>query len=345
VTPDGGPSTGGTAVTISGSNFTTAGTTAVRFGGVSATNVNVVSSTTITCSTPAHGSGAVDVTVANDFGEDTLPGGFTFSGPPTVSGVTPSQGTTDGGTAVTITGGGFTDTGDTDVTFGGIDATSIVVVSSTTITCETPPHAEGKVDVTVSNSNGSDTLNDGFTYQGPASIHTLTYSQNGNTVTLNWGLSSPADEIVIYRGAVPVATISGSATSHTLAENDFGYYRYTVGLMVDGIRVDEAFVLVHLGKIIWDPPGGGSCTGFYVYVAEAIGNPYTTLPYGDPMSFSCDVGYCCEVPLRELYDEALIEGGKSYYLAASSYLGNPCNKVSELTDPVTFVYEVAIESP
>lgn len=74
-----------------------------------------------------------------------------------------SSGPLDGGTAVTITGIGFTDT--TSVTFGGIAGTGLVVVDDTTITVTTPAGtAAGAVDVVVSGTSGDDTLVGGFTY-------------------------------------------------------------------------------------------------------------------------------------------------------------------------------------
>ena len=49
--PNSGPTAGGTAVTITGTNFAAGAT--VTFGGTAATNVVVVSSTSITATTPA----------------------------------------------------------------------------------------------------------------------------------------------------------------------------------------------------------------------------------------------------------------------------------------------------
>ncbi|MCX6809834.1 MAG: PKD domain-containing protein [Candidatus Berkelbacteria bacterium] len=57
----------------------------VTFGGVAATNIIVVNSTTITATTPAHAAGAVDVVVTNpDTTTGTLAGGYTYE----VSGIT-----------------------------------------------------------------------------------------------------------------------------------------------------------------------------------------------------------------------------------------------------------------
>lgn len=81
---------------------------------------------------------------------------------PTVTSMTPNTGTTAGGTAVTITGKDFI--GATGVTFGGTAATSVVVVSDTSITCVTPAKTAGAKDVIVTTPAGSGTKTNGFTY-------------------------------------------------------------------------------------------------------------------------------------------------------------------------------------
>lgn len=81
---------------------------------------------------------------------------------PTITSITPNTGAEAGGTSVTITGTNLT--GATSVTFGGVAATSVVVVSSTSITCVTPAHAAGAVDVAVTTAGGTATSVGGFTY-------------------------------------------------------------------------------------------------------------------------------------------------------------------------------------
>src|ERR1019366_8306786 len=131
---------GGTAVTISGTNFAAGAT--VTFGAAAATNVVVTNSTTITATAPAGAAGAVTVTVNNPGGQSgSLASAFTYVAPPTVTSVSPNSGTTAGGTAVTITGTNFA-TGAT-VTFGGTAATNVVVTNATTITATTPAGAVG----------------------------------------------------------------------------------------------------------------------------------------------------------------------------------------------------------
>ena len=67
VSPTSGPATGGTWITITGTNF--AAGASVTLGGTVATNVVVTNSTTITATTPAHAAGNVDVVVTNTNGQ------------------------------------------------------------------------------------------------------------------------------------------------------------------------------------------------------------------------------------------------------------------------------------
>ena len=71
VSPTSGPTAGGTSVTITGANLT--GATSVRFGGIAASTVTVVSPTKIIAYSPAQSAGTVDVTV-------TTPGGVSAHG-------------------------------------------------------------------------------------------------------------------------------------------------------------------------------------------------------------------------------------------------------------------------
>jgi hypothetical protein len=72
VTPSSGPVSGATPVVISGTNFAAGAT--VTFGGIAATNVSVNNSTTITCTTPAHAAGFVNVAVTNPDAQSGLLG-------------------------------------------------------------------------------------------------------------------------------------------------------------------------------------------------------------------------------------------------------------------------------
>jgi autotransporter-associated beta strand protein len=171
--PQSGPPAGGTGVTISGTDFDTAGVL-VDFGGSAALNAVPVSSTEITCSTTVHAPGVVDVTVTNgSYGlSGKLDDGYEYMAPPTVGSIMPTVGPTNGGHSVIIFGANFA--GPAEVKFDTTVAITVEVISSTQITCSTPAHAEGQVDVTVINRRGqSDVLEDGYQYVLPATVSSI----------------------------------------------------------------------------------------------------------------------------------------------------------------------------
>jgi len=76
VNPNTGTTTGGTAITITGTNLT--GASSVRVGSGYATSVVVVNDITVTAVTPAGTAGAKNVSVTTAGGIATLTGGFTY---------------------------------------------------------------------------------------------------------------------------------------------------------------------------------------------------------------------------------------------------------------------------
>jgi len=152
VSPNLGPSSGGTTVTLSGNTFT--GATSVRFGSTQASSFTVDSSSSITATVPP-GAGTVDVTVTTPSG--TSPTGtfdrFTYQVPPTVAKLSSKSGPAAGGTSVTITGSEFT--GASSVSFGQASASSYTVNSASSITAIAPPSIGGSVDVRVTNTAGT----------------------------------------------------------------------------------------------------------------------------------------------------------------------------------------------
>ena len=137
LSPTSGPTMGGTLVTITGTSFT--GASAVDFGTTPATNVTVVSDTSITADSPA-GTGTVDVTVTTPTGTSaTSPADqFTYTVVVVPDGHGPDADNwfDAGGTPVTITGTSFT--GATAVDFGTTPAINVTVVNDTTITADSP---------------------------------------------------------------------------------------------------------------------------------------------------------------------------------------------------------------
>jgi hypothetical protein len=193
LSPNFGPTSGDTLVTLTGSNFNQALTTtkntdlqaevtSVTFDGLEATSVTIVNDTTIIARTPAHIAGPVDVmlTLPNQTGI-SLPSAYTYTPPNSIlTSLTPTSGTVLGGTPVILTGTDLT--GTTGVTFNGIPATNVVVINDTTVTAVTPADTAGVVDVTIVNPRADSTLPDAYTYISTAPLLTSIDPDSGTTL-------------------------------------------------------------------------------------------------------------------------------------------------------------------
>ncbi|NVO12427.1 MAG: autotransporter domain-containing protein [Rhodoplanes sp.] len=160
------------------------------------------------------------------FGGSTYPGDTVVSScvnapAPTVSSVAPNAGAATGGSAVVITGSGFTFA--TAVTFGGTAATSFTVNSSTQITAVAPAHAAGAVDVVVTNNVGSGTLAGGFTFNSVGTPNNVS-----TTVTLSSSLNpSQVGQAVTFTATV---ASGGGTPTGTVTFSDGGTVLGTVAL-------------------------------------------------------------------------------------------------------------------
>lgn len=161
ITPDHGTALGGTSVVIVGTTLNAV--KQVIIGGVACTGIVHTNDTHITCIVPQGSVGDSDILLRSRGGSDTEVDGYTYDSSVTCTSVTADTGPAAGGTAVTVAGTGFTNA--TSVKFGGVAATSVVIVSDISITCVTPAHAAGAVDVVVdAGTLGSGTAAGGFTY-------------------------------------------------------------------------------------------------------------------------------------------------------------------------------------
>ncbi len=259
ISPTTGSTSGGTTVTINGSGF--GSSPSVKFGSVAGTNVQVNSQgTQLTVVTPAHNTPNYHTTVTNGANTSaTTPADlFTFTQPnsPTVGGVSPSTGRLVGGDqTVTVTGTNFEVSGSsvvTGVAFGANAATSISVLSSTSLTC-VPPAGAGTVDVTVTTSNGTSPTSsaDQYVYFSPVPTVTSLGTTSGTTaggtaVQVNgtgflgatgvkFGTTAATSVVVVSdteitcvspagsAGSVDVTVTTGGGTSTTSSADQFTY--------------------------------------------------------------------------------------------------------------------------
>ncbi|WP_155413334.1 autotransporter outer membrane beta-barrel domain-containing protein, partial [Rhodopseudomonas palustris] len=232
IAPAAGPISGGTSVTITGTNLS--GATAVTIGGAAATNVIVVNATTITATTPAHAAGTVDVVVTTPGGTATGAGLYSYAAGPTVTSVSPASGPSVGGTSVTITGSNLT--GATAVSFGGAAATAVSVTSATSMTATTPAHAVGVVDVTVTTPGGSSTGAGLFSYIVAATTTTLSSSRNPSeagqavsfTATVTASGAVPTGTVTFTDGGVTIGSVALSGGTATLTTSSLTVGSHTI---------------------------------------------------------------------------------------------------------------------
>jgi hypothetical protein len=151
------PTTGtyGTSVTIQGTNLLQVST--VTFGNQSALSYSALNDSVLVAVIGAGATG--DIYLTSPGGNDTSASAFTYIQPPalTITGFAPTSGPS--GTAVTITGTGFLTT--PSVTFGGVPASRVNVMSDSVIVAYVNSGASGNVDVSA--FNGADSLA-AFTY-------------------------------------------------------------------------------------------------------------------------------------------------------------------------------------
>lgn len=169
IVPGTGSTAGGTAVTITGTNFLSGAT--VHIGGAAATNVVVVNSTQITATSPTGSQGSANILIVNpDNTAVTATAAYFFTAPAGILSLTsidPASGGAGGGQLVNVYGTGF-QSGLT-ITFGGIASTSVTVMSASTLLVRTPSGLSGTLAVTVTNpDNSSATLPTGYTFGTPA---------------------------------------------------------------------------------------------------------------------------------------------------------------------------------
>lgn len=228
LSPISGSTSGGTLVTITGTNFI--GATTVTFGGTNAPSVTVVNSTTIQVITPSKVAGPVVVIVTTPGGSASVAIPYTFiASAPTITSLSPGLGSTAGGNTVVITGTNFV--GTTSVKFGASSA-SITATTSTSLTVTVPAGASGSVDVEVVTSGGSATLGSGYTYLAPPTITSFTPGSGpitgGTSVTIT-GTGFTGTTLVTFGGtAATIVSVSPTSIVVTTPARAAGVVTITV---------------------------------------------------------------------------------------------------------------------
>jgi hypothetical protein len=160
---------------------------------------------------------------------------------PITTSLNQTVGSTSGGTAVTITGKNFSGAaGQLQVRFGTTPASSVNIVSDTTLIVTAPAHSAGTVDVLVQTPYGTSATSAAvrFTYQAgssPAQVvgRRLFYNQSGTAGPLRYDGNNAAinanDDLAIATDKVAYLPGAGAATF----ANTSSYSKGVNGVMID----------------------------------------------------------------------------------------------------------------
>lgn len=183
--PAKGPDTGGTKVFIRGQNFdptkdiamSNHNDTFCKFGNLSLSLANVISSTEMECESPPNyelTETMVEISLNNrEWTRDEIP--FNYYHPPFIFGLEPKVGSVDGGTVVSITGSNFDDTGYVACKFGAIFVKG-EYVNENQLRCIAPPvENPGYVNlyVGIRPNEFSSGMNTRFLYYDTPKIHSI----------------------------------------------------------------------------------------------------------------------------------------------------------------------------
>ena len=167
-----------------------------------------------------------------------------YGAPPKLTSVSPSSGTTAGGTVITLQG--LRLSGATKISVRGVPCTSFSVETPTSATCVTPPGKAGTASVVVRTASGANASNKRFTYAvlppvvksvspnsgttaGGTSITITGDNLTGATSILVGGKACPSFSVISISSAtcttppgaagtasVVVTTSNGTSASNTL---------------------------------------------------------------------------------------------------------------------------------
>ncbi|KAJ5762930.1 hypothetical protein N7533_001611 [Penicillium manginii] len=266
VVPASGPITGGTAVTIVGTNLLSP--TAVTFGGTNAT-VASSTSTTISVTSPANSVGSAQIVVTTSAGSSTQPAFFNYvvETLPTITSLNPVNGPVSGSNVVYLTGSGLSFT--TAVSFGIINAKSFAVLSDTQVAAVAPTGAAGSTTVSVTNSLGtSGTLPYTYTTLNVPQTTSITPSTGptagGNSTSISGSGFTYATSVAFGANLASFTVLSDTSITATVPAGPSGG--------------GDAAVIV-------SGPGGSSPSGpTYTYTAPPVPTIVSLTPSSGPLS-------------------------------------------------------------
>ncbi|MFC7532664.1 IPT/TIG domain-containing protein [Actinoplanes sp. GCM10030250] len=257
---------GGTPITVAVTGGTVGETVAefrtmritAQVGGAAATVAYVDSTHVRITAPPVTRSGSVTLQLVHDGFAGTM-STSTVDYIPAVTAVTAARASTEGGDTVKITGAGFLGVDEDDpeaVTFGGVPALTVGVVSGTQIFAEVPPGSSGLADVRVTAPDGrvsAESPNAQIRYRAPLAV------DDSGDLALRGG------------GGATVLTVTGG----TLGDDAKAFAAEAVSVLVGRQRLLASYVdRTHLRVML--PPLTADSVDVQL-VHDTVVGPVTTL--------------------------------------------------------------------
>jgi hypothetical protein len=227
-----------------------------------------------------------------------LPGGIFPDPVPTITSTSAHSGRTSGGTHVTIHGADFTNV--TGVSFGNYPATGVKVLSASTISVFSPPHASARgVYVRVLTTHGASSVNDAhFAYVAPPAVTSTSPASGttaGGTVVTVQGTNFTQVTKVSF-GSVPgtALTVTSATSLHVVAPAHAAGpvdIRVTTSYGTSRAVGADAFTYVAPAPAVTAvAPGGGPIAGGTTVTVTGSGfAPGSTVAFGTTAGTVVDV--------------------------------------------------------
>lgn len=270
VTPNTGPESGGTEITILGAGFDE--TTTALIGNVPVEDLVLVDSATLTGTTGVSTYGVYDVVTTTGTVVTLVTNGFTYTVDNTfaLTSISPNYGSAVGGNTVTFTGTCFD--ANTTFTIGGAAVTDVVIIDSNTATGTVPAGSAGFVNVAAQQGIIESTLTEAYQYIA-ISITTVSPSFDyaaGGAALVNPNIVSDT----VITGTVPPGSLGLANVIATKGGSSFtttDSFEYIAAFTATDIDPPDGFVVGGDAVTITGTGFASTCT------ASIGGNPCSSV--------------------------------------------------------------------
>lgn len=246
---------------------------------------------------------------------------------PTVLSVVPNTGPPAGGMAVTINGSNFksgTQQASPAVSFGGVQATQVTVISSAQLRAIVPAHAAGSVSVEVTTASGNSSLASAFTYTTTSlsvkDVSPLSGPAAGGTAVTISGANFQTSVSVTFGGlaAASVTRINSSTIVAVTPPHSAGSATVTVtNSNGQSANLSPGFTF-HSVDLVWNAPATSpvAITGYNVYRAQSSPVTFSRLNGATPVTGTS-------------FNDPTVQGSTTYYYEVRSVDANGTESIPD----------------